>query len=285
MNSIRSLLVFVLFLSAGLSSGLEAAPPAKVATLVRSLADVDPKVRERAAAELGRLGPAAHEAVEPLVAALGHEDPYLRGAAAVALGRIGEAAVPVLVRALGQNNAELRWSATIALGRVGAPAGRALPELIHLLADPSEHVRQAAAMALGGLGVAAQAAAPALTQCLSDRDEAVRRSATLALGQVAPAGRASQLTGEALIATLDQLVPALLAEHHVPGVAIALIRDRRLENLYLLPASQTRDKDALTEEGVARVIAELLSRPLDGDCNPWRIHEIGKTLGCAYNRF
>ncbi len=32
----------------------------------------------------------------------------------------------------------------------------------------------------------------------------------------------------------------------------ALIRDKRLETLSLLPASQTRDKDALTEDGVAR---------------------------------
>jgi Mrp family chromosome partitioning ATPase len=40
----------------------------------------------------------------------------------------------------------------------------------------------------------------------------------------------------------------------------ALIRDKRLETLYLLPASQTRDKDALTEEGVAEVIAELRQR-------------------------
>jgi len=37
----------------------------------------------------------------------------------------------------------------------------------------------------------------------------------------------------------------------------ALIRDKRLETLFLLPASQTRDKDALTEDGVARVIREL----------------------------
>ena len=37
----------------------------------------------------------------------------------------------------------------------------------------------------------------------------------------------------------------------------ALIRDKRLENLWLLPASQTRDKDALTEEGIGRVIADL----------------------------
>jgi septum site-determining protein MinD len=40
-------------------------------------------------------------------------------------------------------------------------------------------------------------------------------------------------------------------------LAQALIRDKRLENLSLLPASQTRDKDALTNEGVAKVIDEL----------------------------
>ena len=37
----------------------------------------------------------------------------------------------------------------------------------------------------------------------------------------------------------------------------ALIRDKRLDNLSLLPASQTKDKDALTDEGVGRVIGEL----------------------------
>ncbi len=36
----------------------------------------------------------------------------------------------------------------------------------------------------------------------------------------------------------------------------AVIRDKRCETLSLLPASQTRDKDALTQEGVARVIGE-----------------------------
>src|SRR6266542_413852 len=37
----------------------------------------------------------------------------------------------------------------------------------------------------------------------------------------------------------------------------ALIRDKRIDTLSLLPASQTHDKDALTEKGVARVIAAL----------------------------
>lgn len=37
----------------------------------------------------------------------------------------------------------------------------------------------------------------------------------------------------------------------------ALIRDKRLETLFLLPASQTRDKDNLTPEGVEQVINDL----------------------------
>ena len=37
----------------------------------------------------------------------------------------------------------------------------------------------------------------------------------------------------------------------------ALIRDKRIDTLHLLAASQTRDKDALTDEGVARVMGEL----------------------------
>ncbi len=36
-----------------------------------------------------------------------------------------------------------------------------------------------------------------------------------------------------------------------------LIKDKRVDNLFILPASQTRDKDALTKEGVGKVIEEL----------------------------
>jgi septum site-determining protein MinD len=37
----------------------------------------------------------------------------------------------------------------------------------------------------------------------------------------------------------------------------ALIKDKTIENLYILAASQTRDKDALTQDGVERVLNEL----------------------------
>ena len=37
----------------------------------------------------------------------------------------------------------------------------------------------------------------------------------------------------------------------------ALIKDKHCDNLYILPASQTRDKDALNRDGVGRVLKEL----------------------------
>jgi septum site-determining protein MinD len=49
----------------------------------------------------------------------------------------------------------------------------------------------------------------------------------------------------------------------VQGVAKlsqALIRDKRLDDLWLLPASQTRDKDALTDEGVRSIIEDLRNK-------------------------
>ena len=43
----------------------------------------------------------------------------------------------------------------------------------------------------------------------------------------------------------------------------ALVKDKRLETLFILPASQTRDKDALTLEGVGRVLHELKAAEFD----------------------
>jgi len=43
----------------------------------------------------------------------------------------------------------------------------------------------------------------------------------------------------------------------------ALIKDKRVDNLFILPASQTRDKDALSQEGVESVIEELKADGFD----------------------
>ncbi|MBI5269563.1 MAG: septum site-determining protein MinD [Burkholderiales bacterium] len=43
----------------------------------------------------------------------------------------------------------------------------------------------------------------------------------------------------------------------------ALIKDKHCDNLFVLPASQTRDKDALTKEGVERVLKDLAEMGFD----------------------
>ena len=46
-------------------------------------------------------------------------------------------------------------------------------------------------------------------------------------------------------------------------LAQALIRDKRVDNLYILPASQTRDKEALTWYGVDKVLSDLKQQSFD----------------------
>lgn len=43
----------------------------------------------------------------------------------------------------------------------------------------------------------------------------------------------------------------------------ALIRDKHCEQLYILPASQTRDKDALSQEGVGQILEELAAKDFE----------------------
>ncbi len=45
--------------------------------------------------------------------------------------------------------------------------------------------------------------------------------------------------------------------HGEAKLSQALIKDKQCDNLYVLAASQTRDKDALTQDGVERVLEEL----------------------------
>jgi len=62
----------------------------------------------------------------------------------------------------------------------------------------------------------------------------------------------------------------------------ALIRDKRIDTLYLLAASQTRDKDALSEEGVRRCILELQNRFDWVICDSPAGIERGATLAMRY---
>ena len=51
--------------------------------------------------------------------------------------------------------------------------------------------------------------------------------------------------------------------HGEANLSQALIKDKHCDNLFVLPASQTRDKDALTEEGVEKVLKDLADMGFD----------------------
>jgi septum site-determining protein MinD len=51
--------------------------------------------------------------------------------------------------------------------------------------------------------------------------------------------------------------------HGEANLKQALIKDKRFDNLYVLAASQTRDKDALTKEGVEKVLNDIAADGFD----------------------
>ncbi|MBP7146239.1 MAG: serine hydrolase [Acidobacteria bacterium] len=233
---------------------------AAVPALVNALADPEPEVREAAAEALGHIGPAARAAVDPLVAAFADPDPYLGGAAAVALGRIGADAVPAVTRALGHADENVRWSSAIALGRLGAAARDAVPALAGALADGSDNVRACAAAALGEIGPPSAQAIPALTEALHDRSEDVRRSARTALARIAPTTRAVPPDPAGVIAKIEQLVPALMDELHVPGASVAVIRDGAVAWSKPFGVSDARTKAPVTRDTLFE--AASMSKPI-----------------------
>ena len=66
------------------------------------------------------------------------------------------------------------------------------------------------------------------------------------------------------------------------GINQALIRDKRCDDLYILPASQTRDKEALTKEGVERVLNELSETFDDIVCDSPAGIEHGATMAMYF---
>ncbi len=190
---------------------------AAVPALVRALGDPEALVRERAAQALGALGPCAATSAKALAGALADADIFVQGQAALALGSLGPGAVPVLAGALESPETSVRKGAATALGHLGPAAMPAAPGLVKALGDRDPALRQGAAFALGVAG----AGASALREALADPDEDVRWAASWALDRMgaAPGGT---------VETIRELTPRLMKELKVPGVSIAVIRDRKI---------------------------------------------------------
>jgi HEAT repeat protein len=158
-----------------------------VPMLVKALGSRFTEVWQLASFLLGRIG---KPAVPELIDALADRWQDTRQVVvARSLGRIGPAAadaVPALAHELSSEHAHVRQAAAEALGQIGPAAEPAVPALIQLLTDRLPASRQAAAVALSRAGRADPAALPPLIQLLPDRADEVREAAVEALVQFGP---------------------------------------------------------------------------------------------------
>ncbi len=176
---------WTLWAAAGIVLGVAAqGRAADVAGLIKQLQDKDPETRQDAAVLLGRMGPAAKEAVPALVAAL--KDEAVASRAAIALTQIGAAAVPALGKALKDPDQSVRLQAARVLGNLGPAAREALPDLVDALSGANGPVRALAARAVGRIGAPARPTVPHLLVLLKDPDQRAREAAVRALIRIGP---------------------------------------------------------------------------------------------------
>lgn len=166
-------------------------PAAKkaVSALIKVLNDEDECVRDAAAEALGKIGAAAKEAIPALIEAL--KEKSESPGAMIALKGIGEVAIPALIEALKHKNQTVRRNAAQTLGRIGPEAKEAIPALVIALRDKSnnEDVRRDAACSLGNIGPETTDVVPALISALNDQSSSVRCDAAWALGKIGPAAK------------------------------------------------------------------------------------------------
>ncbi len=141
----------------------------------------DPARRERAAAELLRLGA---EAAPDLIEALRSPTPDLPPLAGQLLLRLGPAAIPALTDALLNQHPEIRVRVAALLGQSRDP--RAVPALVGALRSQYYTVREQAARSLGSL--LDSQALPALLEALKDPEPEVRAAAVTSAGRYCDPG-------------------------------------------------------------------------------------------------
>lgn len=168
----------------------QATEPLNVPGLVRDLSSAQALTREQAAEALGKLGPAAADAV------------------------------PALARAMSDQEPRVQYEALLALGRLGPAAAAAVPDLKAIVENPQSNLRLGAIEALGAIGGEAHPATDALIAIAKGDNRALTTAAVLALVRIHPGRKAE----------LDRAVPVLMeslksSEIHIRNDAIAALSE------------------------------------------------------------
>lgn len=140
--------------------------------------------RGQAALALGNMGE-----VSVLAGLLGHHEPDVRRDAAFALGKMGPAAkdaVLDMAKLLEDFHADVVVTATDALASMGPTASVAVPQIAKLLGDKLDNRRVIALVALEKLGEVAKHATPQIVTLLEDQDSGIRNRAAQCLISLGP---------------------------------------------------------------------------------------------------
>ena len=258
-----------------------------------ALASPDAAQREAAIDRLISTRDARPELLPQFARLLDDPDLAVAGKAAVALALRGDEARPMLAQLLAEGSPQQRWGATVALCRTRADLRPFLPTLTRQLAEPDVRLVHASLAAHARLEADAAPALPALRALLRHEDVEIRRAALVTLGAIGPAaddavlditaflGDASAelrlaaagamrrirpptpIEASQLAAHLDWLrteVPALMREHHVPGVSIAIIEHGELRWSEGFGVADARTGKAVTAGTVFE--AASMSKPI-----------------------
>jgi HEAT repeat protein len=218
---------------------LGARSPDTIPRLLKLLRAEKSFVRNQAGLLLGRIGPAASDALGPLRSAkadgsldrfvatviIYQIDPNTDSALAIAaflenkdyavqaaealkeLRPSGKAVAIELLVALDAKDEHVRLNSALALWRIERNAS-AVKAVARLLGSVDPKMRERAASELGSeFGADGKAAVPALVKCLFDERSAVRAAAAEALGRI---GTGARDAGAALLAVLDGEQPAIV---------------------------------------------------------------------------
>jgi HEAT repeat protein len=220
-----------------------------VAILTEWLRDESQGRRWEAAQALGRIGPAARDALPALRALCRQNRDYLGVMSAAAVWRIAtpvesggvvfdprQDALATLLDIAKDRDAPGFLDALEVLGEIGPEARAAVPVLTWLLTAPKPHIPCYAAGALGSIGPDAAAAAPALAALLRHEDRDVRGIAAVTLFRI---GRPQ--AGRPVLAHIAEQSPWWFLRYHhptepiVPEAAVAvpfLLRELRHDDRY-----------------------------------------------------
>ena len=234
--------------------------PAILRHIAGLLDDRDGYVAGKAATALSRLGVDAFDTIDIILA---RGTAQQRWAATVALYQTGadiDRFLPQLMRQLGLEDERIVYASLAALARMQSRAVAALPALQPLLQQAERSIRRATLETLAAMGPAAHNAVPALSPLLLDAEPDVRLAAATAMRRIVPPAPIANERLVAYQAWLQEHVPALMREHNVPGVSIAIIQDGRLRWAQGFGVSDVRGKQPVATDTIFEACS--MSKPI-----------------------